>query len=196
MDEPMQQAAMHLSPSMQQVMSSFNADEAISSWQLLRALFRVHPQYGNDTAAAFADDPGPPTAIRKTTAEWQHELQAVMDAAAADHLHGRIAIFAICALDPHVRAHLEKAGFLDALRTEMADPFASLTPQNVLVAGAFSDSVSRDATDLLDIEKEVRTIAHVLASKRVAPPLSLGLFGDWGTGKTFFITKLQAYITD
>ena len=187
---------MHLSPSMQQVMSSFNADDAISSWQLLRALFRIHGEYGNDIAASLVEDPGPPTVIRRTMEEWSSELHSLMDAASADHLHGRLAVFGICAIDPHVRAHLEKAGFLDALRTEMDDPFASLTPQNVLIAGAISDSVSRDATDLLDIEKEVRTIAHVLASKRVAPPLSLGLFGDWGTGKTFFITKLQAYIDD
>jgi hypothetical protein len=196
MDEPMQQAAMHLSPSMQQVMSSFQAEEAISSWQLLRALFRIHGEYGNDIAGRLAEDPGPPTVIRKTIAVWLAELHTLMDSVAGDHLHGRLAVFGICALDPHVRAHLENAGFLDALRAELEDPFAALTPQNVLLAGAISDGVSRDARDLLDIEKEVRTIAHVLASKRVAPPLSLGLFGDWGTGKTFFITKLQAYISD
>src|SRR5690606_20706699 len=37
--------------------------------------------------------------------------------------------------------------------------------------------------------------AHLITSKRVKPPLSLGLFGDWGTGKTFFITKLQEYVS-
>lgn len=63
-----------------------------------------------------------------------------------------------------------------------------------IAAGYVSDHVHADAPDQLDITDEVQTIAHVLASKRVMPPLSLGLFGDWGTGKSFFMTKLQAYI--
>src|SRR5690606_6018409 len=28
------------------------------------------------------------------------------------------------------------------------------------------------------------------------PPLSLGLFGDWGTGKSYFMTMLRTYIGD
>ena len=30
--------------------------------------------------------------------------------------------------------------------------------------------------------------------KQVRPPLSLGLFGDWGSGKSFFIAKLRESI--
>jgi len=48
--------------------------------------------------------------------------------------------------------------------------------------------------DYLNIGREVATIAHVLISKRVTPPLALGLFGDWGSGKSFFMTKLRRYI--
>ena len=34
----------------------------------------------------------------------------------------------------------------------------------------------------------------MLLSRRVRPPLSLGLFGDWGSGKSFFMAKLQDQI--
>ena len=44
------------------------------------------------------------------------------------------------------------------------------------------------------IEQEVANIAYVLTSKRVKPPLSLGLFGDWGSGKSFFMAKLKKQI--
>ena len=64
--------------------------------------------------------------------------------------------------------------------------------REVVLAGYQSD----DATgkDLLDITPEVEALASVLAAKDVDPPLSLGLFGDWGTGKSFFMRKLEAEI--
>jgi hypothetical protein len=50
--------------------------------------------------------------------------------------------------------------------------------------------------DLLDISKEVNALASVLAAKEVEPPLSLGLFGDWGTGKSFFMRCLDRRIRE
>jgi len=62
--------------------------------------------------------------------------------------------------------------------------------------GYISDAVSDDVelVDHLGIEREVTTIAHVMASKKVDPPLSLGLFGDWGSGKSFFMSKLRQQV--
>ena len=57
--------------------------------------------------------------------------------------------------------------------------------------GYISDAPDPRIADRLSIAQEVETIAHVLMSKRVKPPLSLGLFGDWGSGKSFFMAKLQ-----
>lgn len=48
--------------------------------------------------------------------------------------------------------------------------------------------------DHLNIEPDVETLASVVMAKDWTPPLSIGLFGDWGTGKSFFIDKLSDQI--
>lgn len=56
-------------------------------------------------------------------------------------------------------------------------------------AGISSDDP--EGKDLLDIEQEVEALCTVLAAKDVVPPISIGLFGDWGSGKSFFMRKME-----
>jgi hypothetical protein len=48
--------------------------------------------------------------------------------------------------------------------------------------------------DLVDIRAEVDAFAYLLASRSLQPPLAVGLFGDWGSGKTFFMESVQERI--
>jgi hypothetical protein len=59
------------------------------------------------------------------------------------------------------------------------------------IAGYQSDAVG--GPDLLGIEDEVESLCMVLAAKDVQPPLSLGLFGDWGSGKSFFMSEMEKW---
>lgn len=59
----------------------------------------------------------------------------------------------------------------------------------------FLSDASKGA-DLLDIGDDVRALAALVAAKEVSPPLAIGLFGDWGSGKTFFMTKLRETVAD
>jgi len=45
--------------------------------------------------------------------------------------------------------------------------------------------------DRLGITGEVNTLCDLVLAKEITPPLSIGLFGDWGTGKSFFMGKMR-----
>jgi len=53
----------------------------------------------------------------------------------------------------------------------------------------------RDAKgDSLSLDRYIQSFARVMASRNLTPPLSIGLFGDWGSGKTFFMDRLYEEI--
>jgi hypothetical protein len=61
------------------------------------------------------------------------------------------------------------------------------------IAGYVSDS-TKGSQDDLGILTDVQTLCSVILAKDVEPPLSIGLFGDWGTGKTFFMDRMREEI--
>jgi hypothetical protein len=70
------------------------------------------------------------------------------------------------------------------------EPQPPRTPRRPTQAGIRSDDP--EGEDLLDIKAEVEALCTVLASRDVKPPISLGLFGEWGSGKSFFMKKMEA----
>jgi KAP family P-loop domain len=51
-----------------------------------------------------------------------------------------------------------------------------------------------DPPDLVGIGAEVDGFAYLIASKTLTPPLAIGVFGDWGSGKSYFLRSLQRRI--
>ncbi len=54
----------------------------------------------------------------------------------------------------------------------------------------------KDTQDQLQFENDINSFASVIALKKVKPPLAIGLFGKWGSGKSFFMEKLYQKIGD
>ncbi|MHC4321760.1 MAG: P-loop NTPase fold protein [Planctomycetota bacterium] len=48
----------------------------------------------------------------------------------------------------------------------------------------------------VDITKEVEAFTYMMVSEDLKPPLSIGLFGKWGTGKSFFMHKMHEGIEE
>jgi KAP family P-loop domain len=46
-------------------------------------------------------------------------------------------------------------------------------------------------TDLLGVGREVEAFAMLIASARTSMPLSIGVFGAWGSGKSYFMTRVE-----
>jgi KAP family P-loop domain/Putative peptidoglycan binding domain len=58
--------------------------------------------------------------------------------------------------------------------------------------GYASDSIQ--GRDRLGIQPRVDFLASVLAAKALETPLAIGLFGNWGSGKSFFMSRLSESI--
>jgi len=75
----------------------------------------------------------------------------------------------------------------------------SAGPYRVPIASFSGDGV-RDAQgkliDRLGIENEVEGMSKLVASKDIRWPLSIGLFGRWGSGKTFFMEMMEDRIRE
>ena len=57
------------------------------------------------------------------------------------------------------------------------------------VAGFFSDTW--EGNDLLNIQDDVNALAALIAAWSIEPPLSIGLFGEWGSGKSHFMRQMK-----
>lgn len=64
-----------------------------------------------------------------------------------------------------------------------ADPLRTWLP-------SFNADLS-SGDDKLGISTDVAAMASLIVSNSLQPPLSIGLFGNWGSGKSFFMEKLR-----
>ena len=54
----------------------------------------------------------------------------------------------------------------------------------------------KETEDKLQFENDIESIAAVMSLKAVKPPLAIGLFGKWGSGKSFFMEKLYEKVDE
>lgn len=64
-----------------------------------------------------------------------------------------------------------------------------LPPEPASAAGYRADTT--DGPDRLGVTADVCMLADLVASRLVRPPLSIALFGNWGSGKSFFMRQMR-----
>lgn len=94
--------------------------------------------------------------------------------------------------------HAAWASLLQVSESNLVPASASDLP---LYAGFSTDALPADPRrglsredDRLDVMKDVTALCEVLAAYDTRPPLAVGLFGDWGTGKSFFMELMKKEI--
>src|SRR5439155_4537827 len=48
--------------------------------------------------------------------------------------------------------------------------------------------------DQLNRDAEAAALAEMITAQSVSPPLAIGLFGDWGEGKTHFLRRIADHV--
>jgi len=76
-------------------------------------------------------------------------------------------------------------------------PARKTRPAGMWIAGYGSDKPTGNRSDdCLSIESTVAALANLIVSPKLEGNLSLGVFGNWGSGKSFFMRSLRATIDD
>lgn len=58
------------------------------------------------------------------------------------------------------------------------------------IAGYQADTIE-GSSDYLDIKREVEAVTAIMLARELSPPLAIGLFGEWGAGKSFFMRAMK-----
>jgi hypothetical protein len=118
-------------------------------------------------------------------------------------------IIASILVDPDSTANqklIQSGASLPLLRNKLLKHFTrswlnddSLQWQLILVGSTLptitdvqGDSADR-GEDRLNVSRHARAFATVITAQKVNPPFSIGIFGDWGSGKSFFMRLMMEH---
>jgi hypothetical protein len=68
-------------------------------------------------------------------------------------------------------------------------------PRHPATMASFSNDVPDPRADFIGVSEEADAFAYLIASTTLVPPLAIGLFGDWGSGKSFLMTKVRQRVS-
>jgi hypothetical protein len=93
---------------------------------------------------------------------------------------------------------------IEQLALHYPDYLAALEPLTTWIPIWFRRRISisdydadlHSSRDLVGIGAEVDAFAYLIAAKSLTPPLAVGLFGDWGSGKSFFMEAMRSRINE
>jgi hypothetical protein len=197
---PPEGEAPKLSPSVD-ALSTRRLPGAVTAAAIVFDLLDNHANYRRDWAGTFDAQPFD-NARRQPVADWIAETRRVLAWERIEELHGQLLIVGLALLEPSLGRRLLEIGFLPAIERRYKPPLRPLLTAHGMamldalatpsLAGFAADSVEGD--DLLGIDRDVEALAAIVTAKDSVPPLSVGLFGRWGSGKSFFMEQMRKRI--
>lgn len=121
-----------LSPSVEKTLKLVGPENPVSAAALAQAIFRVHPEYADSSAASLQLEETP--SIQKGR-EWVDEVQTLIDpgrirelskSSEPPVLHGRLLVIGLTLLEPRLREQLERVGVFTALVKKLQEPFPEI----------------------------------------------------------------------
>ncbi|MEU4520033.1 P-loop NTPase fold protein [Amycolatopsis sp. NPDC024027] len=64
-------------------------------------------------------------------------------------------------------------------------------PRQPATMASISNDAPDPSADFVGVGSEADAFAYLITSKTLVPPLAIGLFGTWGSGKSFLMTKIR-----
>jgi hypothetical protein len=129
-----------------------------------------------------------------------HEIQshAPADGLAVRHFMAAYAVVPGYHLGDFLRLRIDRRAWCIELAEHLATKFPDENAQwleyarlaNPVPSLGFNTDAP-EGRDLLNVSREVEAFARLIASRNTATPLSVGVFGAWGSGKSFFMHRLQ-----
>jgi hypothetical protein len=180
--------------------------DPLTAYDVVAELLAEHPEYADGRAGSFDVGPQPPRAERLFFAEWLARVRPLFDSKLVDKLTTRTVVWGLALLDGELQERLEQDGFLAAFRAHRTERILSPegrlallsdTPKPPAEPTSWLPGFSTDAADgapLLGIRERVEFLTSVLTARNLETPLAIGLFGDWGSGKSFFMHRMQERI--
>ncbi|HET9346163.1 MAG TPA: P-loop NTPase fold protein [Candidatus Limnocylindrales bacterium] len=154
-----------------------------------------YPAVSRHVEEAFVEAARVPTVVRgqELWIRARHLFYGAMHVPDCDPVRQLLAVSGLRVEDVLLDTSTSQQTIEEPAETEGATTAATTSVPGRPVAGFRSDDATGD--DLFQLDDEIDALATVIAAESVEPPLALGLFGDWGTGKTFFMNMLEQRIS-
>jgi hypothetical protein len=68
-------------------------------------------------------------------------------------------------------------------------------PRRPATMASFSNDMPDPRADFIGVSEEADAFAYLIASRTLVPPLAIGLFGHWGSGKSFLMAKIRQRVS-
>jgi hypothetical protein len=193
-----------LSGTMQSVAEELSSAE-VTAFDIARAIASRHPEYasgrlGAATLEAPHDTPHHEWKLWRDSVAQKYD-RALVARSKHEVIDGRLFLVGLGLIDDSLRVALDGQGSWAALLLEVDEAVAPTGSalRSALQAVQFAYGYQGDVAtgqDQLGVQGEVNAVCEVLTDPEVKPPLAVGLFGEWGAGKSFFMEKMRERVAE